>query len=134
MHKCKLNYYKIIQSFIFWEYCNEIKERIISKWMGRAQLTVHTVSHLFAKSVSCRSAKFTTGDFECMVRLKKFTLKKLSCLWDSNPESSATWSSRLRHYDGTKILCAAQRVYLLTGTGSSPILYHQERCGLNRDL
>ena len=32
--------------------------------------------HLFAKRVSCRSAKFTTGDFECMMRLKKFTLQQ----------------------------------------------------------
>ena len=44
--------------------------------MNGHSLLLHTASHLFAKSVSCRSAKFTTGDFECMVRLKKFTLKK----------------------------------------------------------
>ena len=46
---------------------------------------LHTVSHLFTKSVSCRSVKFTTGVFECMVRLKKFTLKKiLSAVKTSN--------------------------------------------------
>ena len=33
-------------------------------------------THFFTKSDSCRSAKFTTGDFECIVRLKKFTLNK----------------------------------------------------------
>ena len=44
--------------------------------MNGHSLLLHTASHLFAKSVSCRSAKFTTGDFECMVRLKKFTLEK----------------------------------------------------------
>ena len=38
---------------------------------------MHTASHLFAKSVSCRSAKFTTGDFEYMMRLKQFILQKL---------------------------------------------------------
>ena len=37
---------------------------------------LHIASHLFTKSVSCRSAKFTTRDFECMVRLKMFTLRK----------------------------------------------------------
>ena len=37
---------------------------------------LHIATHLFTKSVSCRSAKFTTGDFECMVRLKKFILQK----------------------------------------------------------
>ena len=52
--------------------------------MGTAFLNIsknwllHTDSHLFAKSLSCRSAKFTTGDFECMVRLKTFTLQKLN--------------------------------------------------------
>ena len=44
--------------------------------MNWHSLLLHTASHLFAKSVSCRSAKFTTGNFECMVRLKKFTLQK----------------------------------------------------------
>ena len=37
----------------------------------------HTATHFFVKSVSCRSAKFTAGDFDCMVCLKKFTLQKL---------------------------------------------------------
>ena len=36
---------------------------------------LHIATHLFTKSVSCPSAKFTTGDFECMVCLKKSTLK-----------------------------------------------------------
>ena len=36
-------------------------------------------AHLFAKGVSWRSAKFTAGDFECMVRLKKLTLQKIAC-------------------------------------------------------
>ena len=48
--------------------------------MNGHSLLLHIASHLFAKSVSCRSAKFTTGDFECMVRLKKYTLKKIT--WD----------------------------------------------------
>ena len=39
-------------------------------------LLLHTAIHLFTKSVSCRAAKFTTGDFECMVCLKKVTLQK----------------------------------------------------------
>ena len=47
--------------------------------MNKHSLLLHTASHLFAKSVSCRSAKFITGDFECMVRLKKFTLQKSLC-------------------------------------------------------
>ena len=38
---------------------------------------LRTASHLFAKSVSCRSAIFVTEDFVCMMRLKKFTLQKL---------------------------------------------------------
>ena len=44
--------------------------------MNGHSLLLHTANHLLAKSVSCRSAKFTTGDFECVVRLKKFTLQK----------------------------------------------------------
>ena len=39
---------------------------------------LHTATHLFTKSVSCSSAKFTTGNFECVVRLKRFTLKKVA--------------------------------------------------------
>ena len=38
---------------------------------------MHTASHCFTKIVSCRSGKFTTGDFECMMCLKKFTLQKV---------------------------------------------------------
>ena len=76
MSKYNLSYYKIIQSFILWEYCNEIKQWIIKKWMGTA-FCCTLASHFFAKRVSCRSAKFTTGDFKCMVRLKEFTLQKL---------------------------------------------------------
>ena len=44
--------------------------------MNEHSLLMHTASHLFVKNVSCRSAKFTTGDFECMLRLKKFKLQK----------------------------------------------------------
>ena len=44
--------------------------------MNVHSLLLHTASHLFTKSVSCRSGKFTTGDFECMVRLKRFTLQQ----------------------------------------------------------
>ena len=39
-------------------------------------LLMSTASHLFAERISCRSAKSTTGDYECIVRLKKFTLEK----------------------------------------------------------
>ena len=44
--------------------------------MNGHSLLLHTASHLFAKSVSCHSANFTTRDFECMVHLKKFTLQQ----------------------------------------------------------
>ena len=53
----------------------------INKWIGTTFLNIsnnwlfHTATRLFTKSVSCRSAKFTTGDFECMVCLKKITLQ-----------------------------------------------------------
>ena len=40
MWKYNLSYYKIIQSFIFWEYCNEMKQWIISKWMGTVFLNL----------------------------------------------------------------------------------------------
>ena len=43
---------------------------------------LHIATHLFTKSVSGRSAKFTTGDFECMVCLKKSTLKKIGGPWE----------------------------------------------------
>ena len=36
--------------------------------MNGHSLLLRTDSHLFAKSVSSRSVKFTTGDFESMVR------------------------------------------------------------------
>ena len=54
----------------------------VNKWMGTAFLNIsenrllHVATHLFTKSVSCRSAKFTIGNFESMVYLKKFTHKK----------------------------------------------------------
>ena len=38
---------------------------------------LHIATHLFTKSVSCRSAKFTIRNFECMVCLKKFTLQEI---------------------------------------------------------
>ena len=38
---------------------------------------LHIATHLFTQTVSCSSAKFTTGDFEFMVCLKKFTLRYL---------------------------------------------------------
>ena len=44
--------------------------------MNGHSLLLHSASHLFNKSVSCRSAKLTTGNSECVVRLKKFTLQK----------------------------------------------------------
>ena len=48
---------------------------------------LHTDTHLFAKSVSCRSANFTTGDFECMVRLKKVTLQKFNGSFEKGLEA-----------------------------------------------
>ena len=39
---------------------------------------LHIATHSFTKSVSWGSATFTTRDFECMVRLKKFTLQKIN--------------------------------------------------------
>ena len=46
---------------------------------------LYTGTHLFAKSVSCRSANFTTGDFECMVRLKKYTVQKSQLVPNTEP-------------------------------------------------
>ena len=77
---------------------NIIYNEIINKWMDTAFLNnssfkpstdLHTAAHLFTKSVSCRSAKFTTGDFECMVRLKRLSLQK-------SMESGRGWTRESR--------------------------------------
>ena len=57
--------------------------------MNEHSLLLHIVSHLFAKSVSCRLAKFTTVDFECMVRLKEFTLQKMTEMRKKAEKNSA---------------------------------------------
>ena len=56
--------------------------------MGTAICCIGPIAtHLFTKSVSCRSAKFTTGDFECMVRLKKFALQKYGIRNSESPRT-----------------------------------------------
>ena len=61
---------------------NIICNKIIKKPMDTTFLNIrnfnwllHIATHLFAKSVHDRSAKFTTRNFECMVCLKKFPLQ-----------------------------------------------------------
>ena len=56
--------------------------------MNGHSLLLYTASHLFDKSVLCRSFKLTTGDFECMVCLKQFTLKKWQFLISSKKKST----------------------------------------------
>ena len=57
--------------------------------MGTALMSVtidclHTATHLFPKFFHDGSATFTTGDFECMVCLKKFTLQKSTLISQQN--------------------------------------------------
>ena len=58
--------------------------------MNWHSLLLQTASHLFVKSVSCRSAKFTTGNFECIVCLKRFSLQKFEC-FTSKPSAHRTF-------------------------------------------